>query len=249
MRKNKEVFSVRILVITALLIAISIILTRFFSISMPTLRIGFGDVPVILGGMFFGPLVGAVTGALSDFIGYLINPMGGTYFPGFTVSAALRGAIPGFLFIVMRNKPIKVNYSILSGISVLSISLGFILSTQKAEALSFFNWSVALKVGYIAITFIFAILPFIVLKFAKVKEEQVVYSLDKILFAVTLGYIVISILLNTYWLALLYGKAFMAMLPSRVITGLVIIPIHSIVIWALAKPLSKIEASKPLEGV
>lgn len=242
MQKNRPKLEVSAMVTSALLVAVSIVLTRFFSISTPTLRIGFGDVPVILSGMFFGPVLGALTGALADFIGFLINPMGSSYFPGFTLSAALRGCLPGIIFMMVRNKPIKVNYNVLSAFAVLSISIGFILSGKNSDSLNFFDWSLIAKIIYILTTVIFALLPIFVLKYKKIEEKNDVYSLDKILFVVTLSYITISIFLNTYWLSLLYGKAFMAMLPSRVITGLVIIPIHSIAIWFISKPLSKIKS-------
>ncbi len=74
----------------ALLVAISIVLTHVLTISTPILRFNLGGVPILLAGVVFGPLGGAVVGALSDLIGgvlagYSINPMItiGTSFTGF----------------------------------------------------------------------------------------------------------------------------------------------------------------------
>ncbi|MFH0926580.1 MAG: folate family ECF transporter S component, partial [bacterium] len=73
-----------------LLIAMSIILTRIASLRIAIggvegIRIGFGGLPIILGGVLFGPLSGGLIGAISDVVGYFINPMG-AYMPHFTLT-------------------------------------------------------------------------------------------------------------------------------------------------------------------
>ncbi|MBU4228094.1 folate family ECF transporter S component, partial [bacterium] len=78
-----------------LLIALSIILTRIASLRIAIggvegIRIGLGGLPIILGGVLFGPLSGGLIGAISDVIGYFINPMG-AYMPHFTLTSALTG--------------------------------------------------------------------------------------------------------------------------------------------------------------
>ena len=93
----------------AILIALTIILSRIFSIRIPMggaegLRIGFGPLPVIFAGIFMGPLAGGIVGAIGDLIGYFINPMG-PFLPHFTLTAALRGIIPGLvIFLASRNR-------------------------------------------------------------------------------------------------------------------------------------------------
>jgi len=63
------------------------------------IRIGLGDLPIILAGMTFGPLSGGIVGALSDVVGYFINPMG-AYMPHFTLVKALSGIIPGIMILL-----------------------------------------------------------------------------------------------------------------------------------------------------
>lgn len=91
-------FKSRKLSYLALLAALSVIL-RFFSfmILSGTIRVSFIDVPIIMAGILFGPLAGAMTGVVSDFLGVLLRNQGG-FFPGFTLSAALTGFIPGLFF-------------------------------------------------------------------------------------------------------------------------------------------------------
>ena len=92
-------YNTKLLVSCGLLAGISIILTRIFSYTIPiagfpVLRIGFGDIPVIISGMIFGPIAGALTGGVSDILGFMINPMV-VHIPGLTISATLR-FITGF---------------------------------------------------------------------------------------------------------------------------------------------------------
>lgn len=88
--------NVKKLVFLALLVALEIVLTRFLSITTPIVRIGFGFLPVALAGIFFGPVYGVLAGTISDLMGFFLFPVG-TYFPGFTFSAALRGFIFGMV--------------------------------------------------------------------------------------------------------------------------------------------------------
>jgi len=89
-----------------LLIALSIILTRVASLRIAIggvegVRIGLGKLPIILGGIVFGPLAGGLIGAFSDLLGYFINPMG-AYMPHFTLTSALGGIIPATILILMK---------------------------------------------------------------------------------------------------------------------------------------------------
>ncbi|MGQ9631446.1 MAG: folate family ECF transporter S component [bacterium] len=87
------------IVTLALFAALSIVLTRLLSIRISIggiegIRLGIGDLPIILAGVAFGPVAGGLVGAISDAIGYFINPQG-PYVPHFTVIYALMGIIPG----------------------------------------------------------------------------------------------------------------------------------------------------------
>lgn len=89
----------------ASLIVLSVVLSRFLFFILPFTgesRYSLGWVPIYLSGFLLGPVWGAACGALSDVIGYLINPLGGAYFPGFTLSSAIAGFLPGLLFRLLR---------------------------------------------------------------------------------------------------------------------------------------------------
>lgn len=101
-RMMKEVFymlesstrSTQRIVILALMVAANVVLSRFLSISLWNLKIGFAFLPVVLTAILYGPVAGGLVGALGDFVGATLFPIA-AYFPGFTVTAFLVGAIYG----------------------------------------------------------------------------------------------------------------------------------------------------------
>lgn len=78
-------------------------------------------------------------------------------------------------------------------------------------------------------------LVFIVLKGKKRLVES--YSLKNIVLAVTIASIIVSLILDTYWLSKLYGKGFLILLPTRVVAALISIPLNSIILRTLVKHL------------
>lgn len=64
-------------------------------------------------------------------------------------------------------------------------------------------------------------------------------SIKRIIVANTLVTVLVNLLLNTYWLTLLYGNAYMALLPARIVKQLVMLPIEVILFYAVARVLVK----------
>ncbi len=148
------------IIIMALLMAISIILSRFLSIAAWNLKIGFAFLPIALAGMLLGPIPAAVVAALADFLGAILFPIG-PFFPGFTLTAFLTG----ILFGLFLHKKADMKNIILAS-----------LSTQ--------------------------------------------------LFC--------SLLLNTYWISVISGASFWALLPTRILQTCVMIVFQIILIRILA---------------
>lgn len=164
MQKNKT----KALVIASLLAALSLILTRFMGIVIlgGSIRLSFGELPIILSGIYFGPVIGALTGFVSDIVGATLFPQG-AFFPGFTLSAMLVGIIPGIIF----------------------------LGKKK----SFPLWKIVLS-------------------------------------SVIIG-VFVSMGLGTYWLSILLKKGFWILLPSRIISKLILMPIEIGIIYMLTRKI------------
>ena len=91
----KKTFSTRNLVMMAALIAMQIILARFLSIqASDTLRISFESIPVILAGMWLGPIPGAIVAVLADFLGTILSGYG-TWFPPLVLGPLSVGILSG----------------------------------------------------------------------------------------------------------------------------------------------------------
>ncbi len=123
--------STRELVYLSFLIALNIVLSRVASIRINIglvegIRIGFGDFPVIMAGIMFGPAAGGIVGAIGDMIGYYINPAG-AYMPLITFSAALKGVIPPFV-LKFTKRPDYPLWQLITAIGIGQIVTSIILT-------------------------------------------------------------------------------------------------------------------------
>jgi len=90
--------NVRMITVCALMIAFSVVLTRFASFrfsfgGIENFRLGIGTLPIMLAGILFGPIVGGLVGIASDLLGMLVSPMG-PFMVHFTFVSMLYGFIP-----------------------------------------------------------------------------------------------------------------------------------------------------------
>ena len=51
--------------------------------------------------------------------------------------------------------------------------------------------------------------------------------------------IVINVILGTYWLDVMYGKGFIALLPTRLVKNVVMVPIETLIFMAIYKAIEK----------
>lgn len=167
MSKNKKI------ILAALLLAMSIVLSRFLSIKTPIVTIGFSFVPMMLCAIWLGPKWTILISVLSDLIGATLFPFG-SYFIGYTITAGVSGAIYGFLLY---------------------------------------------------------------------KKEEDSYTDKQFILRVILASILVTVIanigLNTLWISITTGKAFMVLISARIVKELIMIPIKIIVIVFLEKALRK----------
>ena len=166
MKKIKKI------IISALLLAASIVINRFLSINTSILSIGFTFVPLMLSGIILGWKYSLVIAGLADLIGALLFPFG-SFFIGYTISALLTGLVYGLL---LYNKE------------------GF--------------------------------------KFNK-------KFLIRLIIAILIVCIFINGGLNTLWLILTSKKATIAILPTRILKQLIMIPVMFTTMSLLTKSLEK----------
>ena len=121
-KKSKRLLfgSLKIMACAAILAGMSIVLGKFLAFNLtPSIRISFENLPVIISGVFFGPLVGAAVGAVADIlgcfmVGYTINPI-------ITAGAACIGLISGLIPLIFKKKN--------TACVILSVSISHILGS------------------------------------------------------------------------------------------------------------------------
>lgn len=108
-----------------MLIAFDVIFTHVLALNMPLTKIGLGFAPVMVCGHALRPPAGRRSApGLGDLVGSLLFPTG-AYFPGFTVTAAIGGAILGA---ALYNRRLKLSGCILTAF-VNGLVVSLILNT------------------------------------------------------------------------------------------------------------------------
>lgn len=64
-------------------------------------------------------------------------------------------------------------------------------------------------------------------------------TLKRVILANVLVTVFVNLLLNTYWMSVLYGNAFLAMLPARAVKQALMLPIDVILFYTVARILGK----------
>lgn len=170
-----ELKDVKALAVTAMLLAIAVVL-GFYSLQITDfIKIGFAFLADEMTGMLFGPVVGGLMGGAADIVKYLVHPTG-PFFPGFTISGAASGVIYGM---VLYKRPFTIRRTALANALVM---------------------------------------------------------------------IFVNIGLNTYWLTLLYGDAFFAILPARIIKQAVMFPIYVALFYGVSRILGRARVFTVIKG-
>ncbi len=128
---NRKIAFVAILIATS--VSFVLIFNAFFPLTaLPPFKLAAGGLPVKITGFIFGPIVGGLTGAISDLISFIFRP---TYYHFyFTLAWIASGVIPGIIGYLMnrrwkRTAPVETEnqkYSIINFVATLMI-LGTIL--------------------------------------------------------------------------------------------------------------------------
>ena len=103
----QEMKSVKVLVIAALLTALRIAIKSAKIPLGPDLTITFGFVVNALGSLIYGPVMAAITSAVSDILGALLFPSGAFFFP-FTLVEVLGGVLFALFYYRARITTVRV---------------------------------------------------------------------------------------------------------------------------------------------
>lgn len=162
----KELHSVNTLVLTALLIAIGIILGQYSVQVTDTVKVGVSFIATQLTATLFGPVVGGIMGGVTDILKYIIKPTG-----AFSILWTLNAVVGPVIY-------------------------GMMLYKKRVTL-----WRIVLSKAVVAV--------------------------------------VVNLFLGSLWTTLLYGKAFWALLPAKLLQQVIQVPIQSLIFWVMVKALQK----------
>ncbi len=145
----KGKISITSLVFSSLLVAISIVCGKYLAVNVgPVLRFSFENLPILLAGIFFGPLLGALVGVVADLIGcvlvgFAVNPM-------VTIGAASIGAIGGAVYMLMKRSPMALK-------TVISVFVAHIIGSVVIKTVglaSFYQFPFMVLMAYRALNYL-----------------------------------------------------------------------------------------------
>ena len=100
----KRITPVR-LSLMAMFIALQVVLSKFLMLqAAPSVRLSIDSVPILLAGIWLGPVAGGVVGVLGDVLGTLLFPTAGAYYPPLTIAFLLIGVVSGSLATLVRGR-------------------------------------------------------------------------------------------------------------------------------------------------
>ncbi len=126
--KNNN-YNLRTLIIMSFLAALGAVFSAFMSVEIPlsgikTVEISLTPIPVMLAGIFFGPLAGGIVGYIADTAGFFMGAQFGAYNPVFSITMALFGVIAGLFYLKSKKNSIwKVLGSTVSAQIICSLIL------------------------------------------------------------------------------------------------------------------------------
>lgn len=98
-----ELKDIRCLVVTAMLIALDLVLKSFCTIEVSKdLKISFAFLALASVGMLYGPVVSLLAGTVTDIIGFFITPQMGAFNPMYTIIEATGAFIYGIYLYNLR---------------------------------------------------------------------------------------------------------------------------------------------------
>ncbi|MDD3841845.1 MAG: folate family ECF transporter S component [Candidatus Izemoplasmatales bacterium] len=252
MKKSK----LRIITSLAMLIAIGIILAEVIQVSYPPgsatfLRFSLGYITIIIAGILYGPIYGMVAGLIQDVLGFYVATLlslflpwvssPGAFFIGYTVNAVLYGLIAGLMFMkTFKNEDriFCILSFVISGV-MLFASIWFFVNPDQIRASYLTATDKQIIAGIsMAVAFILCVMNFIFYKQSVAKRPPF-----KIVFMLTILYIITSLILTPIWIVYFYMGyfssvtyvSFWALLPIRIVKMPIDIAIYSAVLPRLLK--------------
>ena len=235
------------LVISSMMIMITLICKRFFTIPIPlfgleSLKVGIEYIPLMLAGFILSPGYAFIIGLCSDLVGLLLVPTGFPFL-GFTLTMILVCLIPSLVKEISKN----MNETILKyGVECLLVIMSIIacIYIYIMEGYSVSSTTVILtyaqKIMLISLVLILLFIYLGVIRWTKHKMNVNSKELSIWMLSVVLVERICTIALTPLWLELMYGLPYVVSLCIRVIKECFVLPIEIFVGYTLLKIINRV---------
>ena len=214
------------LVLGGLFIALQVVLGDVLAVNVsPSMRINLIFIPIAIGGALFGPLWNGLICMAADVLGFVTAQGQGSFFPGFTVSAFLTGFAYGFFL----KSPLP---AFIAGALDARTDAG--KSAEAGKGADVGKGDAAGARQPAGRLFLEMVRPSPISRLTTMRSLLVRTFLAA--FCVT---ILIEMLLNTYWLSVFLGKAYLVLFLPRIVKSLIMLPIHVAVVTTIWRPIGK----------
>lgn len=128
--------------LTAMSVVIGIFCKSFLNFGEGLYRITFENLPILLSGIMFGPIVGGVVGAATDIISYLLSPQTYPINIIVTLGAAAVGLVSGVVsrYVLRKKTSARIVFSCLAAHAVGSMII------KPIGLFAFYGWAVLWRV-------------------------------------------------------------------------------------------------------
>lgn len=228
------------LVLTALLVAISVILAQFRVyiplFGFPSVRFSLSEIPIFLAGALLGGVYGAMAGFTSDIISFMIASAGPYHF-GFTLNLMLVGFLPGVIFSLIRQDKISVPFDklnkLLGGIALIGslIYINFIGIKDLDEVLKIGPFPANIVLSIVMVTIILGTGYGIHQLKKNHAGNEGLYSIDQLIFAICINYVIVNLVLTPTWLWQLYNIPVAASVIVRIFKSVIDVILQVIIIY------------------
>lgn len=238
-----KISQVQKITLAALLLALTIILTRITPLQnfplIPWVRISLGPALIIFSSILLGPLYGAIVGAGSDILGIVLfpNSLGYAINPLFTLVYGLLGVLPWILYILIKrinNRFVPIITFLASSVLLYALLVIFIFLVPSIfENYSFENWHRILIVSIAFVLLVATVISiFFINKFYK-KRYGEIFSPYKIAFVCLISEILVMLLLNSLVKTITFEVNYWVIFFAQLVVFFIDVPLNTFVVEGL----------------
>lgn len=239
-----KIGQVQKITISALLLALTIILTRVTPLQnfalIPWIRISLGPALIIFASLLCGPFYGAIVGAGSDILGIVLfpNALGYGINPLFTLVYGLLGIFPWLIYHLVKFIKNDAVLYICSGIaSILLFAILTILMFFSPSIAANYDFNLTIKIVILSVAFILLIGTMIALYFVSKyfkKKGEGNFLPNRISFVCLVSEILLMLFLNSLVKTITFEVNYWIIFFAQLIVYFINVPLNSFVVnWLL----------------